>query len=230
MRISYGEAVDRIKKAEIYSTGSKCIDAILGGGLREYLVYHFFGASGTGKTQLSMQSSLMVASRGLRVAYIDTEGKFRPERIEEIAKLRGTDAKAISMIEYFRAETFSSQKEALERITNEERFRNVRLVVIDTVTNNLSLEMPGKEMMFRRQTSLSYFLERVCKDAYISGRVYLLTNRVAVANYEVHVGGKILEYMVNRNIKLERVDSRIVVSDIEDEKSCTTEISSKGVE
>ncbi len=229
MRLSYEEAVERLKNARAYSTGSKCLDSLLNNGLKQFLVYHIFGASGTGKTQLAIQASVITASRGESVAYIDTEGKFRPERALEIATARGITDSFLPRIQYFRAETFQSQKDAVERIANEERFKDVRLVVIDTVTNNLTLEYPGSENMFQRQSNLSIFLQFVCRDAYISGRTYLLTNRVAVAEKEVHIGGRILEYMVSRNIRLERRGSEIFVTDVESGAGCNTRISKAGL-
>lgn len=229
MRFSYEEAVERLKNAKVYSTGSKCLDSLLDNGLKQFLVYHIFGASGTGKTQLAIQASVITASKGETVAYIDTEGKFRPERALEIASTRGITDSFLQRIQYFRAETFLSQKDAVEKIAHEERFKDVRLVVIDTVTNNLTLEYPGSDNMFQRQSNLSTFLQLVCKDAYISGRAYLLTNRVAVAETEVHIGGKIMEYMVNRNIRLERRGTEILAKDVESGAVCTTSISKAGL-
>jgi RecA/RadA recombinase len=230
MRLSVTEAVERLSRATKFSTGSRCVDLLLEGGVAQFSVYHFFGASGTGKTQLSMQTSAIAASTGELVAYIDTEGKFRPERVVEMAETRGIDVSFLRRIQYFRADNLQTQLEAMEKIRSEEKFKYVRVVIVDTFTNNLTLQLPGKENMFRRQSYLSFLLERVCKDAYISGRAYILTNRVALSEPEVHVGGKVMEYMVGRNIKLERSGGSIFVIDVEKGRKCKTELTVRGLE
>src|SRR5579863_3299807 len=85
-------------------TGSPTIDKLLGGGLRGSSLVEFHGASKSGKTQLAMQVSLMAAAANTATLYLDTEGQFRPERIEEMALERGLDPKKLlDRIVYVRA-------------------------------------------------------------------------------------------------------------------------------
>ena len=42
-----------------------------------------------------MQTALAAAKTGARSLYIDTEGSFRPERMEEMAKARGWDPREL---------------------------------------------------------------------------------------------------------------------------------------
>lgn len=72
------------------STGSKQLDSILGGGIMTMSITEVFGEFRCGKTQMS--HTLCVTTQLPRemgggegkVAYIDTEGTFRPERIKQI--------------------------------------------------------------------------------------------------------------------------------------------------
>lgn len=79
------------------STGCKAWDEILGGGISTMSMTEVFGEFRTGKTQLSHTLCVtaqlpkdMGGAEG-KVAYIDTEGTFRPERIKSIATRFGVD-------------------------------------------------------------------------------------------------------------------------------------------
>ena len=79
---------------ERISTGSKNLDNLLGGGIETGALTHFYGNPVTGKTQLCYTLCALLPS-SYEVIYIDTENKFRPERIESIAKSRGLDINCI---------------------------------------------------------------------------------------------------------------------------------------
>ena len=80
------------------STGSKSLDELLLGGLETQAVTEFYGEFGSGKSQichtLCAMASRPLTEKGLHgnVIYIDTEGTFRPERLQQIAVTRGFDA------------------------------------------------------------------------------------------------------------------------------------------
>jgi DNA repair protein RadA len=82
----------RIKRI---STGSKSLDDILGGGIETKALTEFYGETGSGKTQLCHTLCIMATQHkcedGIpgKAIYVDTEGKFRPERIASIATSRG---------------------------------------------------------------------------------------------------------------------------------------------
>ena len=51
------------------------------------------------------------------------------------------------------------------------------LVVVDTLTRNFSVELPGRANLASRQASLNVHLSEMARDAYLNGRAYLLTKR-----------------------------------------------------
>lgn len=83
------------------STGSKSLDGLLGGGVETGVITEFFGEHGTYKTQIAHQLSVNVQldleKGGLEgeALYIDTEGKFRPERINQMASALNLDIKKV---------------------------------------------------------------------------------------------------------------------------------------
>ncbi|PNT65469.1 hypothetical protein BRADI_4g42957v3 [Brachypodium distachyon] len=83
------------------TTGSQALDELLGGGIETLCITEAFGEFRSGKTQLahtlcvSTQLPLHMHGGNGKVAYIDTEGTFRPERIVPIAERFGMDANAV---------------------------------------------------------------------------------------------------------------------------------------
>lgn len=55
-------------------TGIKKLDDILGGGIKSGIITDVFGASSTGKTQLTLQIMANALQDGKRIFYQDTNG------------------------------------------------------------------------------------------------------------------------------------------------------------
>jgi meiotic recombination protein DMC1 len=85
------EMKEKRKQVIRITTGSKALDKILGGGVETSSITELFGEFRTGKTQLAhtlcVTAQLSFEANGGqgKVIYLDTEGNFRPERIESIA-------------------------------------------------------------------------------------------------------------------------------------------------
>jgi DNA repair protein RadA len=212
------DAVERRRTSGEISSGSTGIDALLGGGYPISEIIEIYGESKTGKTQLALQASLSAASRGHGVLYVDTEGTFRPERIESMAHARDLDpADLLSRIFCARAPDTAAQRKSLSLLSERKDLRNCRMIVVDTLTKNFALEYPGRSNAPRRQGLLDVYLSSLGRDAFLNKRAVLLTNRVTVArteegSREVHVGGNTVEQMVNHAIHLTRSGGSIRAS------------------
>ena len=92
---------ERRKSVLHITTGSSNLDKILGGGLETGSITEAFGEFRTGKTQLAhtlcctTQLSYALGGGQGKIIYIDTEGNFRPERIEAIAERFGLDGEVV---------------------------------------------------------------------------------------------------------------------------------------
>ena len=90
-------ALEKRKSMLRCSTGSRALDELLLGGIETQAVTEFYGEFGSGKSQichtLCATARQPIESGGMDsgVIYIDTEGTFRPERLEQIARARGLD-------------------------------------------------------------------------------------------------------------------------------------------
>ncbi len=95
------------------TTGSR-LDRLLDGGFKEGTFYEVVGPSGVGKTQL-LFTLAVEAAESKDVFFVDAIGTFRPERVRELATLRGKDwNRTLSNIKVYRPKDLSTYILALE--------------------------------------------------------------------------------------------------------------------
>lgn len=127
-----------------------------------------YGEFRCGKTQLSHTMSViaqlpkeMGGGEG-KVAYIDTEGTFRPERIAQIAERFGLDPESTQEnIAYARALNSEHQLELLNTLSKEFAGGQYRLLVIDSIMNCFRVDFSGRGELAERQQKLNQFLIRL---------------------------------------------------------------------
>lgn len=210
--LPFAAALKRSSSFPVYTSLSTAIDRLLLGGYRAGTTTEVFGKSNTGKTQLAMQAVMSVAQMGLKSLFVDTEGAFRPERIEGMATERQWNPREIlNRIVYIRIVDSTQQTEMIRRLSENDETKSCRLVVIDTLTQNFSLDYPGSLNLPRRQGVIDAHLSEIARDAFLNGRAYLLANRVVVSQdgSETHVGGRTVGQMVHKSIHLVREGARI---------------------
>jgi RecA/RadA recombinase len=215
-----------------FSSGSVALDGLLEGGYREGRVVEIHGRSNTGKTQLAMQAVLCAAKRDKKALFVDTEGTFRPERLEGMAEARGWDlAGILERIVYLRTDSFAEQMEAVVRMGARRMTAACSLVVVDTLTRNFTIGLPGRSNLAERQGSLDVYLSEIARDAYLNGRAYLLTNRVTFGpSHDVAIGGRTVEQMVHASILLERDGGSVKATKLSDGQSVLISMSKAGLD
>lgn len=225
-------AVRWLASLPLYASGSHQADRLLGGGYKAGRLVVVFGKSGTGKTQLAMQAVLCAAHAGVTSLFIDTEGGFRPERLAEMARARGWhEPLLLERIVYLRCNSAAEQSEAVRRMAKRRETAACRLVAIDTLTRNFSLDLPGRANMPDRQGALDAHLSEMARDAFLNGRAYLLTNRVTygVRDEDVGIGGKTVAQLVHTSLHLEREGGQIRMKEERDGRSCLVGIGESGI-
>jgi len=237
--ITLREAIESSKRISRFSSGSDSIDLLLDGGYRVGEMVEVFGASNTGKTQLAMQAALSCASRKHSVLFVDTEGTFRPERLESMSRARGWDpAEILPRVYRTRAADASAQFDALRLVNTRGELKDCRMTIVDTVTKNFSIQYPGRMNLPKRQGLLDSYLSETGRSAFIKGIAVLLTNRVtsfstAAGIREAHIGGDTLSQMVHRMIHLtrrrDRVRAALVIGGVE-VKTSEAVISERGLD
>jgi len=169
------------------TTGVKALDGILGGGLETGAIVECFGRYGSAKTQLAHQLAINVqlpredgGADGIAV-YIDTENTFRPERIKQFAEGRGIDAmKALKNILVARAFNSDHQMLLAEKVADiiEKEGKNVKLVIVDSLTAHFRAEFVGRGTLAERQQKLNKHMRELSKLATVHNLCVYVTNQV----------------------------------------------------
>ncbi len=199
------------------TTGSRNLDELLGGGVETKIITEFFGEFGSGKTQICHQLAVNVQlpeeKGGLdgNAVYIDTEGTFRWERIEQMTRGVGLDPdEAMKRIYWIRAINSHHQMAIVDKLFSFVKENNVRLVVVDSVTSHFRAEFPGRENLAMRQQLLNKHLHQLMKLAEIYNIAVVITNQV-MARPDVFygdptqaVGGHVLGHAPGVRVQLKK--------------------------
>src|SRR5207244_12976195 len=127
---------------------------------------------------------------------------------------KGLDGRELLRRGYrMRAADASSQIEASKLVHTKAELAGCRMIVVDTVTKNFSVEYPGNKNLTHRQGLLSVYLSELARDAFLMGRAVLLTNRVTsfrtpAGNRETHIGGGNPRQMGDQATSLTRARAR----------------------
>ncbi|KAL7285422.1 hypothetical protein ACG7TL_000518 [Trametes sanguinea] len=180
------EVQEKRKRVLTISTGSKAVDMALGGGIMSQSITEVYGEFRTGKTQLAHTMSVVaqlppdMGGASGKVAYIDTEGTFRPDRIRSIADRFGVDGDmALENILYARAHNSEHQMELINECSI--RFaedKDFRLLIVDSIMALFRADYSGRGELSERQQKLAQMLSKLSKLSEEYNIVVLLTNQV----------------------------------------------------
>ncbi|AFH42743.1 DNA repair and recombination protein RadA [Fervidicoccus fontis Kam940] len=181
--------------------------------------HNFLSASGLilHNTQISHQLSVNVQlppdKGGLsgRAVYIDSEGTFRWERIEAMARALGLNPdEVMENIFYIRAVNSDHQMAVVEEVTKMIQEKGIKLVVVDSITGHFRAEYPGRENLASRQQKLNRHLHQLMRIAEIYNIAVVITNQV-MARPDVFygdptqaVGGHVLYHAPGVRVQLRK--------------------------
>ena len=178
-------ALEKRKNIGKLSTGSKELNALLGGGIETQAITECYGAFGSGKTQMSHQLSVNAQlpkdQGGLDggVLFIDTENTFRPERIQQMAAAAGLDPeKVLGNIHVGRAYNSDHQILLLEKAKDVIRENNIKLVIVDSITSQFRSDYVGRGTLANRQQKLNQHMHALQKFADTFNLAVYITNQV----------------------------------------------------
>jgi len=177
--------LERRKTIARLTTGSKELDELLGGGIESQSITEVYGMFASGKSQWCFQLSVLAQlprdKGGLNgnVLYIDTENSFRPERVEQIARHRGLDPEQV-MKNIFVARAYNSNHQMLlaDKAAEIIKEKNIRLVIVDSLTSQFRSEFVGRGQLSDRQQKLNSHMRLLQKIAELYNIVVFVTNQV----------------------------------------------------
>jgi len=203
------------------TTGSKNLDALLGGGIETGAITELFGEFRTGKSQichtLAVTCQLPVDMGGGegKCLYIDTEGTFRPVRLLAVAERLGLNGEEVlDNVAYARAYNADHQNQLLtsaSALMSESRFC---LLIVDSVMNLYRTDFAGRGELSARQAHLGKFLRTLQRLADEFGIAVVISNQVMsnpdasagpyVGNEKKPVGGNILAHASTTRLQLKK--------------------------
>lgn len=169
------------------TTGSKSFDTILGGGFETGGISECFGEFGSSKTQVAHALAVNVqlpkekgGADGMAV-YIDGEGSFRPERIQQMAKGLNLDPmETLKKIKVARAYNSDHQMLLAEKIEDLITKENlpIKLLIVDSLTAHFRAEFTGRGTLAERQQKLNKHMHVLAKLASVYNICIYVTNQV----------------------------------------------------
>ena len=178
-------ALEKRKSLMRCSTGSKTLDELLLGGIETQAVTEFYGEFGSGKSQICHTLAAIAPqpkeAGGLNggVIYIDTEGTFRPERLNQIARARELEPshvlKNVAVCKVYNSSHLELIIKDLGKYVND---FNAKLVIIDSIISLHRAEFAGRGTLADRQQRLNGLLHKVIRLAEIFNIAVVITNQV----------------------------------------------------
>lgn len=173
------------------TTGCKELDSILEGGIETGSITEMYGEYRCGKTQLchtlcvTSQLPYEMGGGEGKAMYIDTEGTFRPKRIEQIAEKYGLSGEdVLNNIAYARAHNTDHQMKLLQDAAHMLAENRFSLVVVDSATALYRSEFNGRGELSARQIHLGRFLRALQGLADEFGVAVVVSNQVVAANLD----------------------------------------------
>ncbi|RLF01018.1 MAG: DNA repair and recombination protein RadA [Thermoprotei archaeon] len=211
---------------DMFTTGVRAIDELLGGGMYVWDVYEFAGEFGSGKTQLCHQLAVTVqlppgkGGLGGGAVFIDTEGTFSPSRIVAMAKRFGVE-NPLENIYVVRP----LNVDELEEIVIEELPRIIRegarLLIVDSIIALYRAEFKGREMLAARQQRINYLLDWLKRYARRYNMAIAITNQVLTqpvpwgAALKLPAGGNIIAHASTHRFLMRRSGDSWVIECID---------------
>ncbi|MCX8197631.1 MAG: DNA repair and recombination protein RadA [Candidatus Micrarchaeota archaeon] len=239
--------LERRKAIGRITTGSKELDALLGGGVETMAITECYGKFSSGKSQVGFQLSVNVqkpveqGGLGGSVLFIDTESTFRPERIKQLAENAQMDPETVLKNIYVsRAINSDHQMVLVDKAEELVREKNIRLIVVDSMTAHFRADYIGRGALGDRQQKLNKHVHTLQRLADKFNLAVYITNQVMdnpgilFGDPTTPIGGHVLAHAATYRIYLrkgkdEKRIARLVDSPNMPEGECVFRVTSKGI-
>jgi len=144
------------------------LDEMVGGGFEASTVSIIHGRFSAGKSQLShwltacaLTDKQLNATDSTTVLYIDTENTFRPKRVLDFLRTLGGKEEDLARIFVSEAHNSDHQTLIVDHAGELVKTKNVKLLILDSLTAHFRSEYVGREMLARRQQTLNRHLQKI---------------------------------------------------------------------
>lgn len=167
------------------STGSSMLDDLFLGGIETQAVTELYGEFGSGKSQIChtmcITAGQPIESGGLNsgVIYIDTEGTFRPERLEQISNSRNIDpVNALQNVTVCKVYNSAHLELIIKNLGKYIDDYKAKLVVVDSIISLHRAEFSGRGTLADRQQRLNSIMHKLLRISEIYNIAIIVTNQV----------------------------------------------------
>lgn len=179
------KVLEKRKDISKITTSSAELDKLLGGGIETQAITEAYGPFGSSKTQLALQLAVNVqlpaGKGGLNgnAILIDSENTFRPERVKQLAEALGLDVKK-TLGNIFVARAYNSDHQILlvEKMKDVVQEKNVKLIIIDSLTSHFRSDYLGRGTLSERQQKLNRHLHVLQRLSDTYNLAVYVTNQV----------------------------------------------------
>lgn len=203
------QKIGRSMKTEKISTGSEDFDLFLGGGYESGIVTTLYGPAGSGKTNFCIMLSASLAKKGKKVIYIDTEGGFSFDRLNQIDT---NCSKYLDKIFFLKPTNFEEQGQSFEKLRGIiESFKDkpefpIGAIIIDTISMLYRIALGQANDVYNINKELGAQVSYLTEIARKKNIPIIITNQV-YSDFERKdevklVGGDILKYGSKAMIEL----------------------------
>ncbi|MFH1447801.1 MAG: DNA repair and recombination protein RadA [Candidatus Micrarchaeota archaeon] len=239
--------MERRKCIKRITTGSKNLDDLLGGGVESQAITEAFGKFSSGKSQVGFQLAVNVQKPieeggfGGACLFIDTESTFRPERVQQLAEANSMDVEQVLKNIYVAKAVNSDHQMVLaDKAWEVVEEKNIKLLVVDSLTSHFRAEYLGRGALGERQQKLNKHLHTLQKLANKYNLVVYITNQVMddpsilFGDPTRPIGGHVLAHLATYRIYLrkgkeEKRIARLVDSPSMPEGECVFRVCPEGV-
>merc|ERR1719460_3140859 len=183
--ISAAEMLEMRKNMVTLTTGSSQLDGLLKGGVETGQITKNFGEFRCGKTQLchtlcvTCQLPIDQGGAESKALYVDTEGTFRPERLQSIAERYELNVEdVLENVTYARAYNAEHQEKLLLEVAAIFCESRYALLVVDSATGLFRTDYTGRSELADRQQALNRFLRKLQRIADEHGVAVVISNQV----------------------------------------------------
>jgi DNA repair protein RadA len=167
------------------STGSSMLDDLFLGGIETQAVTELYGEFGSGKSQIChtmcITAGQPIELGGLNsgVIYIDTEGTFRPERLEQISSNRNIDpVQALQNVAVCKVYNSAHLELIVKNLGKYIDDYKAKLVIVDSIISLHRAEFSGRGTLADRQQRLNSIMHKLLRISEIYNIAIIVTNQV----------------------------------------------------
>ena len=136
------QVIEEKKKSPISKimTGSHDLNKWLEGGYEKDIITLIYGPSASGKSNFAMLAACHNAKKNKKIIFIDTEGSFSIDRVNQICL--GMPEFVLNNIVILKPTSFQEQKQSFYKLLREiKETKNIGLVIVDSMTMLYRLEL-----------------------------------------------------------------------------------------